>query len=408
MPTFDDLVSDLNGSTVFSKLDLTNAYHQLELDEASRYITTFTTHVGLRRYKRLLFGVNAAAEIFQNAIAELLSNIPGARNLSDDIIVHGKTQSEHDASLRATLKKLEESGAKINRDKCVFSTNELNFFGHVFSVNGVSADPNKIKTIVNTTPENVSEVRSFLGMTQYVSRFIPDYATMTEPLRKLTRQDNVWKWSQTDQQAFDNLKQSLTQTPVMVYFNPKQETTVLVDACPFGLGAILTRNGKVICYASRALTATEQHYSQTDKEFLAVVNGVEHFHLYLFGSNFVVITDHKPLLGIINSQKPTTARMERWRLRLMPYKMTLVYVPERNQLNPADYISHHPQTIPKRENAGEAYIAYVTRNAIPKSMTTEEVKNATKKELDVSNPNLPLGRPRDIKFHKVQRRTLSP
>ena len=169
-------------------------------------------------------------EIFQNAIAELLSNIPGARNLSDDIIVHGKTQSEHDTSLRATLKKLEESGAKINGDKCVFSTNELSFFGHVFSVNGVSADRNKIKTIVNTTPpENVSEVCSFLGMTKYVSRFIPDYATMTEPLRKLTRQDSVWKWSQTEQQAFDNLKQSLTQTPVIIaYFNPKQETTVLV------------------------------------------------------------------------------------------------------------------------------------------------------------------------------------
>ena len=86
---------------------------------------------------------------------------------------------------------------------------------------------------------------------------------MTEPLRKLTRQDSVWKWSQTEQQAFDNLKQSLTQTPVMVYFNPKQETTVLVDASPVGLGAILTQNGKVICYASRTLTATEQRYSQT-------------------------------------------------------------------------------------------------------------------------------------------------
>ena len=238
-----------------------------------------------------------------------------------------------------------------------------------------------MKTIVNTTPpENVSEVRSFLGMTQYVSRFIPDYATMTEPLRKLTRQDCVWKWSQTEQQAFDNLKQSLTQTPVMAYFNPKQETTVLVDASPVGLGAILTQNGKVICYASRALTATEQRYSQTDKEFLAVVYGVEHFHLYLFGSNFVVITDHKPLLGIINSQKPTTAWMERWRLCLMPYEMTLVYAPGRNELNPAGYISRHPQTIPKHENAGEAYFAYVTRNAIPKSMTTEEVKNATKKD----------------------------
>ena len=108
MPTLDDLISDVNGSTVFSKLDVSNAYHQLELDEASRQVTTFTTHAGIRRYKRLLFGVNAAAEIFQNAIAEILTDIPGVRNLSDDIIVFGKTRAEHDISLQATLKRLEE------------------------------------------------------------------------------------------------------------------------------------------------------------------------------------------------------------------------------------------------------------------------------------------------------------
>ena len=120
VPTVDDLVGDLNNSTVFSKLDLTNAYHQLELEESSRYITTFATHAGLRRYKGLLFGVNAASEIFQRTIADLLSDIPGARNLSDDIIVHGKTQAEHDENLRKTLKRLQEKGAKLNREKCVF------------------------------------------------------------------------------------------------------------------------------------------------------------------------------------------------------------------------------------------------------------------------------------------------
>ncbi|XP_041361040.1 uncharacterized mitochondrial protein AtMg00860-like [Gigantopelta aegis] len=125
---------------------------------------------------------------------------------------------------------LGESGAKVNREKCVFSTNEPTFFGHVFGANGVSADPNKIKTIINTAPpENISEVRSFLGMTQYIARFMSDYATMTEPLRKLTRQGIAWKWSQTEQPAFDKLKQSLTQTPVTAYFDSKEETTVLVD-----------------------------------------------------------------------------------------------------------------------------------------------------------------------------------
>ena len=115
MPTLDDLIADLNGATIFSKLDMTQAYHQLELEESSRHMTTFTTHVGLRRYKRLLFGVNAASEIFQNTIANLLQDIPGSKNLSDDIIVYGKTQEEHDKNLHAKLKRLEESGAKLNK-----------------------------------------------------------------------------------------------------------------------------------------------------------------------------------------------------------------------------------------------------------------------------------------------------
>lgn len=187
MPTLDDLVADLNGATVFSKLDMSQAYHQLELDEASRYITTFSTHVGLRRYKRLLFGVNAASEIFQNTIATLLADIPGSRNLSDDIIVFGATQKDHDVALRATLARLNEVGARLNREKCVFSTDQLTFFGHVFGKDGVSADPNKIQSIINApTPTNVSEIRSFLGMTQYVSRFIPKYAsTGTSPFEAL-------------------------------------------------------------------------------------------------------------------------------------------------------------------------------------------------------------------------------
>ena len=166
----------------------------------------------------------------------------------------------------------------------------------------------------------------------------------------------------------------------MAYFDSGKHTELIVDTSPTGLGAILTQNGKVICYASRALTPTEQCSSQTDREFLAVVYGVEHFHQYLFGSSFRVTTDHKPLIGIMNSQKPTTAKMERWRLRLMPYEMDLVYNPGRDDRNPADYMSRHPHDTPHRENAGEEYIRYIARNSIPKSMTLEEVKTATQSD----------------------------
>jgi hypothetical protein len=189
-----------------------------------------------------------------------------------------------------------------------------------------------------------------------------------------------WKWTEREQEAFDNIKEALTSTQVMAYFNPDKPTVVYVDASPVGLGAILTQENKVLCYASRALTETEQRYSQTDREMLAVVFGVEHYHLYLYGAKFTVITDHKPLLGIMKSQKSTTARIERLRLRLAPYDMSLQYRPGRDDLNPADYLSRHPQMQPRCDNNAERYINYVIRNAIPKSMTLSEVKEATQQD----------------------------
>ena len=141
-PTIDDLIMDLNGAKVFSKLDLKNGFHQLELEPDSRYMTTFSTHAGLWRYKRLNFGVSAAPEIFQNEIMQALEGLKCVRNLSDDIIVFGKSQSEHDANLEALLERLCEKNLTLNKDKCSFNRNKISFVGYVFSDQGISADPN--------------------------------------------------------------------------------------------------------------------------------------------------------------------------------------------------------------------------------------------------------------------------
>ena len=131
MPTIDDLVADLNGSTVFTTLDLSSGYHQLELAKESRHITTFSTHLGLRRYKRLLFGINAASEIFQNTIEELPTGLPGCKITSDDIIVFGKDQATHDANLRQVLERLQSHNLRLNKEKCHFSKSDVMFYGHV-------------------------------------------------------------------------------------------------------------------------------------------------------------------------------------------------------------------------------------------------------------------------------------
>ncbi|CAB4031804.1 Hypothetical predicted protein [Paramuricea clavata] len=180
-------------------------------------------------------------------------------------------------------------------------------------------------------PRNVSEVKSLLGMTQYVSRFIPNYASITTPLRTLTHQNAKWQWQAEQENALKKLQHELTNDPVMAYFDPSKPTTVIVDASPPGLGALLTQEGRVISYASRALSSVESRYSQTEREILAVIWAIEHYHLYLYGAKFAIITDHKPLLGIFKSQKPTSARIDRWNLRLMPYDCEVVYNQEKMQ-----------------------------------------------------------------------------
>ena len=332
MPTIDDLVADLNGAAVFTTLDLSSGYHQLELAEESRHITTFSTHLGLRRYKRLLFGINAASEIFQNTIEELLTGLPGCKNISDDIIVFGKDQATHDANLRQVLERLKSHNLRLNKEKCHFSKSEVMFYGHIFSAEGLRPDHKKVEAIQNATPpRSSSEVKSLLGMAQYLSRYVPGYADITAPLRALTKDDATWKWEEIEQAALDKLKKAFTDNQVMSYFDPHQATEVIVDASPVGLGALLVQNDKVICYASRVLSDVETRYSQTEKEMLAVVWAVEHFHLYLYGAQFTIITDHQPLIGIFRSHKATSARIDRWKLRLMPYNYHLVYKPGKDE-----------------------------------------------------------------------------
>ena len=383
-PTINEVVHDLNGAAVYSKIDLNQGYHQLELSPESRYITTFSTHIGLFRYKRLNFGISSAAEVFQNAIRQTLNGLKGTLNISDDILVHGKNQAEHDENLRACFQRLRESGLTLNREKCVFNKGNLKFFGYVFSKSGLSPDPDKIKDIVSMPkPTSASEVRSLLGMANFCSRFIPEYATITEPLRKLTHKSSVWEWTEKQEKSLKQIREALTNAPTLAYFNENHETEIFVDASPVGLGAILTqksRNGErhTIAYGSRALTAVESRYSQTEREALAVVWACEHFNIYIYGKALKIFTDHKPLVSIYgNPASKPPARIERWTLRLQPYNATIVY--RAGNDNPADFLSRHPtrrSTTSREEKIAEEYVNYLSNQSTPKAMTLEEVKLA--------------------------------
>ncbi|KAK3750803.1 hypothetical protein RRG08_037244 [Elysia crispata] len=212
----NDLVNDLNGAMMFSKIDLKNGYHQLELSEDSKYmyITTFSTHAGIFQYNRLHFRINSASEIFQHQIENLIQGIQ-AKNYNDDIIIYGKFNTgnieeatrDHDENLKKLLNRLKENHVTANADKCVFHKTHLKFHGYIFSKDGISADPEKVQALKDARPpENPKEVCSFLGMANYAVRFIPNFATISEPLRTLTHKNTTWKWTDEEENSFNKIK----------------------------------------------------------------------------------------------------------------------------------------------------------------------------------------------------------
>ena len=330
--TVDEILQNLNGSKVFSKIDLKWGYHQLELDPESRGITTFATHNGLFRYKRLIFGITSASEIYQCEIERVLAGIKGADNISDDIIVHGEDQASHDKALHAVMRRISDNGLTVNLEKCKFHMKELEFFGMLLSEKGIGPTESRVEDILNARgPENISEVRSFLGLATYASRFIPGFATITDPLRKLLLQDAKFQFGKEQKNAFTTIKNRLAHAARLAYFDKKATTKVIADASPVGLGAVLIQmqNGEPvpICYASRALTACEKRYSQTEKEALGIVWACEQFNAYIEGAPLDLVTDHKPLEIIFGKCGKPSARIERWVLRLQKYQYNVVYVP---------------------------------------------------------------------------------
>ena len=392
VPTLEEIRYHLNNAKFFSKLDLNKGYHQLELDERCRYITTFATHQGLYRYKRLGFGINSAAEIFQNSISEVLKHIPGALNISDDILIFGKTKEEHNDILENVLKSLKENNLTLNKSKCQFLQNSVKFFGCIFNENGMQPDPDKVDAVkAAKEPKNEKALRSFLGLVSYCSNFIPDFSTETKLLRDLTKKNQRFSWTKDHQDSFNKIKTLLTEKNNNAHFRVNSKTELAVDASPVGLAAILAQydengNRDVIAYGSRALTAVEQRYSQTEKEALAIVWGCEHFHIYLYGSSFTtVITDHKPLQVILNNarSKPP-ARIERWLLRLQSYNFSVMY--KSGADNPADYMSRHP-TLSKASNteiSTEQYIHAIVQDAIPKALTMDIISEYTSRDEIIS------------------------
>ncbi|XP_077385347.1 uncharacterized protein LOC144023586 [Festucalex cinctus] len=375
LPKLEDTFSALHGSQWFSVLDLKSGYYQIEVEEADKPKTAFVCPLGFWEFNRMPQGVTNAPSTFQRLMERCMGDmhLKVALVFLDDIIVFSKTLEEHEERLMKVLTRLREYGLKLSPEKCVFFQTSVRYLGHVVSRNGVETDPEKISALKTwPVPQTLQQLKSFLGFAGYYRRFVKGYSAIVKPLHQLTsgypplhkkskpkstkpnqeaaeyynpKEAFGNRWSPDCQQAFDTVIQSLTTAPVLAFADPQKPYILHTDASTTGLGAVLYQEQegqlRVISYASRGLSRSENRYPAHKLEFLALKWSVtEKFSDYLYGNNFTVVTDSNPLTYILTSAK-LDATSYRWLAALSTFSFQLLYRPGK-QNGDADGLSRRP------------------------------------------------------------------
>ena len=370
MTTLDDILPNLGKNVVFSVADASNGFLQIKLNDASSDLTCFHTPWGRYKWLRLAFGISASPEIFVQKVNEILEGLPGVYTIMDDtlIIGTGDTYDEavqnHDKNFRGFMLRCREKNYKLNLSKLQFRLPSVSYHGHILSSDGLKADPSKVKAIKEMPcPKSKTDVKRFLGLVQYLSRFLPKLSEISQPLRELTKESVPFLWSSTQQTAFNTLKQLITDAPVLKYYDLNEPVSIECDSSSYGLGAVLTQNGKPVAFASRSLTETEQSYSQLEKECLALCFGTMKFDTYLRGrENIIALTDHSPLVSILSKPiNKAPKRLQRMMLRLQRYHLILKYK-KGSKMYISDSLSRAPLPC-KTETTSGPYEIFQLRNA---------------------------------------------
>lgn len=368
LPRFDDSVDLLVGSKYFSRLDLRSGYWNIEMEEESKQYTAFSVgNLGFHQCERMPFGLVNSGATFQRVMEKSLSDLLLRECLVfiDDILVFSETFEDHLIRLGNVFQRLSSHGLKLKGSKCELFKTSVSYLGHVISEDGVSTDPSKISSI-NSWPEptNISQLRTFLGLTGYYRRFIRDYAKIAQPLNQLLeghgtnkpksksrkkkkKSPTVWSWDEPQQSAFKLLKEKLSTPPVLAFADFSKPFIVHTDASGSGLGAVLLQEQedgteKVIAYASRGLRPSERNYPAHKLEFLALKWAVtDKYHDYLYCNKFTVTTDNNPLTYVLSSAK-LDATGHRWVAALSAYDFNIIY--KSGKLNTdCDSLSRKPQ-----------------------------------------------------------------
>lgn len=364
LPRIDDILDNLGRARHFSILDLFSGFHQIPLHENSRDLTSFSTDQGAFRWKVLPFGLNVAPNSFSRMMSLAFSGLePNKAFLYiDDIIVIGCSRKHHLKNLTSVFDILRKYNLKINPYKCNFFRPEVTFLGHRCTANGLLPDDTKISAIRKyTVPTDKDAVKRFVAFANYYRRFIPNFASLAAPLNFITRKKVSFVWDDKCQESFENIKAELISPKILQYPDFSKQFLITVDASKVGCGAILSQNFSghdlPIYYASKAFNRSEQKKPTIEQELIAIYFAINQFRPYVYGTEFVVRTDHRPLVYLFNMKDPSS-KLTNIRLKLSEYNFSIEYIKGKNNVG-ADALSRI--SIKDLKNDASNILAVTTR-----------------------------------------------
>ena len=378
--TPQDAVSSIGtGARYFTKLDARSGYFQVPLDRRDQDLTCFITPWGRYRMLRLPQGLSVSGDEYNRRGDQALAGIPRTCKIVDDVLAHDSDYSEHLRHVIHILTRCDTAGITLNPSKLVFAEPSVNYCGYEVTSAGYTADQRKVKAIAEfPTPENITDLRSFLGLVNQLGSFSSDTAAAAEPLRDLLRPNYTWAWTETHSMAFEAVKKALISPPVLSFFDPHLPTALQTDASRLnGLGyALLQRHGeqwRLVQCGSRFLSDTESRYAAIELELLAVTWAVRKCHLFLAGlPSFEILTDHRPLIPILNQKslpEIDNPRLRRLRMKLLAYSFTCSWQSGKTHCIP-DALSRSPVDQPTAEDEeAEEDVTHQLRSIVMRSVT---------------------------------------
>ena len=348
IPNIEDLLVQISSGKYFTKLDLAKGYWQIPVAVKDRDKTAFvTTEGGLFQFTVLPFGMVNAPAAFSRMMRKLLDGLDHVVNYIDDILIFTNTFEEHIELVDKVLCRLRAAGLTARPSKCYIAYQSLEFLGHIMSKGLIKPVPGKVDAILSAPrPRTKKEVRSFLGLVGYYRKFIPNFAAIAVPISDLTKNGKATnvEWGEAQELAFTTLKSRITTAPILHLPDTEKTYVLRTDASDKGIGAVLMQDVEgekfPICFASKKLLKREQAYSVIEKECLALVWAVRKFHVYLYGKQFEIETDHHPL-AYIGKTKQNNSRVMRWALSLQPYRYVVRVIRGKDNIG-ADFLSRCP------------------------------------------------------------------